>query len=76
MGPPNIAIFHTVEFLGFYLPPLAVWAAMALVPFAVLRWLIGWLGLYRFIWHRSLFNVALYVMLIGGVVFYGNLVWL
>jgi hypothetical protein len=32
--------------------------------------------IYRFIWHRSLFNLALYVLLMGGVVFLGNLAWL
>jgi uncharacterized protein DUF1656 len=72
MGTPNLAIFHTVELFGFYLPPLVLWAAAALVPFAVIRWLIGQLGLYRFIWHRSLFNLSLYVLLVGSGVFFGT----
>ena len=76
MGAPNLAIFHSVEFFGFYLPPLSLWAAAALVPFAIIRWMIGRLGLYRFIWHRSLFNIALYVLLVGGLVYFGNLAWL
>ena len=33
-------------------------------------------GLYRFVWHRSLFNLALYVLLVGGAVLFGNLSWL
>ena len=76
MDLPTLAAFHTVEFLGFYLPPLALWAGGALIPFAVLRWLVEQFGLYRFVWHRSLFNLALYVLLMGGVVFLGNLAWL
>ena len=60
------------KFLGFYLPPLALWAGGALIPFAVLRWLVERFGLYRFVWHRSLFNLALYVLLMGGVVFLGS----
>jgi hypothetical protein len=76
MDLPSLAAFHTVEFLGFYLPPLALWAGGALIPFAVLRSLVDRFGLYRFVWHRSLFNLALYVLLMGGVVFFGNLAWL
>jgi hypothetical protein len=76
MDLPTLAAFHTVEFLGFYLPPLALWAGGALIPFVVLRSLVERFGLYRFVWHRSLFNLALYVLLMGGVVFLGNLAWL
>lgn len=76
MAAPNLALFHSVEFLGFYLPPLALWAGAALVPFIVCRWLIGRLGLYRFVWHRSLFNLALYVLLVGGAVYLGTFRWL
>ncbi|TCL72651.1 DUF1656 domain-containing protein [Rhizobium sp. BK251] len=75
MDVPSLAVFHTVEFLGFYLPPLALWAGGALVVFAILRWLIERLGLYRFVWHRSLFNIALYALLMGGLVYFGNLAW-
>jgi hypothetical protein len=65
-----------VEFFGFYLPPLVVWAAASLLPFIALRWTLDRLGLYRFIWHRPLFNLALYVLLVGGAVFFGNFRWL
>jgi hypothetical protein len=73
---PNLTLFHTVEFAGFYLPPLMLWAAAAIVPFIVLRRLFERLGLYRFVWHRSLFNLSLYVLLVGGALFLGNLAWL
>jgi Protein of unknown function (DUF1656) len=76
MALPNIAGLHTVELLGFYLPPLMLWAGAALIPFAALRWMLERSGLYRFIWHRSLFNLALYVLLVGGVVYLGNFAWL
>ena len=33
-------------------------------------------GFYRFVWHRSLFNLALYVLLVGGITFLGSLAWL
>jgi hypothetical protein len=73
---PRLAVFHNVEFIGFYLPPALLWAAAALVPFAILRWLLDRYRLYRFVWHRSLFNLALYVLLVGGAVLVGNLPWL
>jgi hypothetical protein len=76
MDTPSLAAFHTVEFLGFYLPPLVPWAGGALIPFLVLRWLLERFGFYRFVWHRPLFNLALYVLLVGGTVFLGNLAWL
>lgn len=76
MNVPNLAVFHTIEFLGFYLPPLALWAAGAVIPFILLRWLLRRSGFYRFVWHSPLFNIALYVLLVGGFVALGNLAWL
>ena len=66
----------TVELAGFYLPPLMLWAGAALIPFVVVRWLLERSGFYRFVWHRALFNLALYVLFIGGTIFIGNLGWL
>ena len=76
MDVPSLAAFHTVEFAGFYLPPLMLWAGGAIIPFVILRRLLERFGLYRFVWHRPLFNLAIYVLLMGGLVFVGNLAWL
>lgn len=75
-GLPDLAVFHDIEIVGFYVSPLLLWSAAALIPFALLRWLFDRYGLYRFIWHRSLFNLALYVLLVGGAVLIGNWSWL
>jgi hypothetical protein len=75
MDMPSFAVRHSVEFLGFYLPPLALCAVGAVVLFVILRSLLARFGLYRFVWHRPLFNLALYVLLLGGVVFFGDRVW-
>jgi hypothetical protein len=40
--------------------------AMAIV--AVLRRVLAWCGAYRFVWHRPLFDLALLVIVLGGVV--------
>ena len=75
MGLPSLAPFHTVEFLGFYLPPLMLWAAGAVIPFVIIRRVLARSGFYRFVWHRPLFNLALYVLLVGAVLFLGNSSW-
>ncbi len=40
--------------------------AMAIV--AVLRRALAWCGVYRFVWHRPLFDFALLILVFGGVV--------
>ena len=75
MGLPNLATLHTMEFLGFYWPPLMFWAFAAFVLFAVVRRLLERSGLYRFVWHRPLFNLALYVLFVGGIAFFGTFAW-
>ena len=70
MSAFNFGAFHTVEFLGFYLPPLLVWGAAAAIPWAIIRWLLNRIGFYRLVWRPSLFNLALYVLIIGGAMFF------
>jgi hypothetical protein len=76
VSSPRLAAFHTLEFFGFDLPPLMLWACVALILFAVIRRLLERLDFYRFVWHRSLFNLALYVLLVGGIAFLGSFAWL
>ena len=35
---------------------------------ALVRWAFRRLGLYRLVWHPTLFDLALFVILLGGVV--------
>lgn len=65
MFAPQTA-FYTPEAFGFYLPPLLMWGLLALLPFLALRWLLGAAGFYRFVWHRPLFDTALYVIVLGA----------
>lgn len=76
MDVPAVTAFHTISFFGFYLPPLLLWAALALIPYVVVRWGLGCAGAYRFVWHRPLFNLALYVLILGGMIFLGGEGWL
>jgi hypothetical protein len=69
------AWLNDIDVFGFYVPSIAAWALLALVPFLVLRWLLGISGLYRFIWHRALFNLALYLLLVSGIFLSGGRGW-
>ncbi|MDY0743817.1 DUF1656 domain-containing protein [Paucibacter sp. R3-3] len=57
-----------LTFYGIYLPALALPLLLAYIGVAGLRWVFGRLGVYRWVWHRSLFNVSLYVIVLCAVV--------
>lgn len=76
MDVPNIALFRVVEVFGFYLPPAMLWALAVLVPYTLVRLALSHAGLYRFVWHRGLFNLALYVVMLGGAIWIGSRPWL
>ncbi|UOK71950.1 MULTISPECIES: DUF1656 domain-containing protein [Ancylobacter] len=57
--------FFTPEAFGIYFPPVLIWAAVALAPYLLLRWGLARAGFYRFVWHRPLFDAALYIILFG-----------
>jgi hypothetical protein len=52
---------------GVFAPGLLLWAVIALVLSLPIRWLIDRSGLYRFVWHRGLFDIALVLLLWGAV---------
>jgi len=72
----GIESLRPLDVFGFYLPPLVLWALVVLVPFLVVRWVLRRTGAYVFIWHRPLFDVALFVVMLGGLVFSGGTRWL
>jgi hypothetical protein len=52
---------------GVFVPTLLLWAVVALALSVPLRRLLAWLGAYRLVWHRGLFDIALVVLLWGAV---------
>jgi hypothetical protein len=58
-----------VDLAGVFVTPLLLWLLAALPVAAVLRRLLRRLGVYRLVWHRPLFDVALLVVVIGGLAF-------
>jgi hypothetical protein len=55
---------------GVFVPALFAWMLVAFLISVPLRRTLAWSGFYRFVWHRPLFDVALYVVLLGIVVFF------
>ena len=53
---------------GVFVPALFAWALMALALGWVLRHALAWIGFYRLVWHRPLFDLAFYIVLLGAVV--------
>lgn len=72
----SIESLRPLDFFGFYLPPIILWILVLLVPFVVLRWALGRIGFYAFVWHRPLFDAALFVVLLGILIFSGGTRWL
>lgn len=56
-----------IDIFGVLFPPLVVWVGVALPLSAALRQLFMWIGLYRFVWHRPLFDFAILILLTGLV---------
>lgn len=56
------------DIYGVYFPAFAVFAAVALVlQIAVINRVLNAVGFYRLVWHRALFDLAIYVILLGAV---------
>ena len=55
------------DIYGVYVPAFAVYAAIALLlQIAIIR-LLDARGFYRLVWHRALFDLAIYVIMLGVV---------
>jgi len=58
-----------IDLFGVLVPSLLLWLLLASMLAALLRPLMQRSGLYRYVWHPALFDLAFYVCLLGGVVF-------
>ncbi|AVA33938.1 MULTISPECIES: DUF1656 domain-containing protein [Cupriavidus] len=57
-----------ISIYGVYIPSLLVWMLAAFVITSAARAVLTRVGFYKLVWHRSLFNLALYAIVLGGVV--------
>ncbi|WP_232628731.1 DUF1656 domain-containing protein [Methylobacterium sp. Leaf118] len=56
------------DLYGVFVPSLGAWMLIAFALSLPLRRLLARAGVYRLVWHRPLFDLALYVVLLGAVV--------
>lgn len=61
-----------VDLYGVFVPGLALAMLTAFLVSLPLRGFLSWIGFYRLVWHRPLFDLALYVVILGGVVAVGG----
>jgi len=52
---------------GVFVPALLIFAIIAFSLVLALRYVLDFAGLYRFVWHRPLFDFALFIILFGAV---------
>ena len=57
-----------LDIYGVFVPALLLWMVIAYAITALLRRLCERFGLYRFAWHRALFDLSLYVLVLSAVV--------
>ena len=60
---------YEIDIYGVLVPALLLWLIVAFALSALLRRLMQRFGLYRLVWHRALFNFALFVCILGGIVY-------
>ncbi|MGJ4889230.1 DUF1656 domain-containing protein [Bradyrhizobium sp. HKCCYLRH3099] len=60
---------HDIDIAGVLVPSLLLWLIIAYGCIAVLRVLLRRLGVYRLVWHPALFDFALHVCALGGIVY-------
>ncbi|MBN4665932.1 DUF1656 domain-containing protein [Pandoraea nosoerga] len=57
-----------IDIYGVFVPMLLALMVVAFVVTGVLRFALARLGFYKLVWHRSLFNLAVYIIALGGIV--------
>jgi hypothetical protein len=61
-----------VDLYGVFVPSLLVCAVLAYAVTAILTRLLARTGFYRLVWHRALFDMALFVIVWGGTAALGG----
>jgi hypothetical protein len=52
---------------GVLIPGLLLWLGVALVAGIPVRWLLFKTGFYRFVWHKGLFDISLFIIVWGAM---------
>ncbi|MDN5001558.1 DUF1656 domain-containing protein [Bradyrhizobium sp. GCM10027634] len=60
---------YVIDIYGVLVPALLLWIIVAYVLSALLRLMMQRFDLYRLVWHRALFDFAVFVCVLGVVVY-------
>jgi hypothetical protein len=60
---------YEIDVFGVLVPSLLLWLLVSYALCAMLRPVFRRTGLYHLVWHRALFDLALFVCLLGGTVY-------
>ncbi|HQT76597.1 MAG: hypothetical protein B7Z80_06965 [Rhodospirillales bacterium 20-64-7] len=61
-----------INLYGVFVAPLLIWMLLAYGLSFPVRRLLSSVGFYRLVWHRALFDFALFVILLGIVTISAN----
>ena len=56
-----------LDLYGVFIPTLAAIAVVAFFLNSILRRILAFIGFYRLVWHRPLFDTAMYFCLLGAI---------
>ncbi|SEJ20087.1 DUF1656 domain-containing protein [Paraburkholderia diazotrophica] len=57
-----------IDVLGVFVPAVLVLMLIAYLLNLAIRTVLARIGVYRFVWHRSIFDLGIYVLVLGLVV--------
>lgn len=60
---------YEIDIFGVFAPSLLLWLVVAYGLTAVVCAILERAGVYRAVWHRALFDLSLFVCLLGGVIY-------
>jgi hypothetical protein len=56
-----------VDIYGVLFPPLLIWLGIAYLAAVAVRAAFTRMGVYAYVWHRPLFDLAVLIILLGGI---------
>jgi hypothetical protein len=60
---------YELDLFGVIVPSLLLWSVLAYFLARIVSKLMGRISLYRHVWHPALFDFAIYVSIVTGLVF-------
>ena len=60
------------DIAGVFVPSIVIWTLVAMLIGVFVRRILAATGFYLLVWHRGLFDLALFFILLGAVAFTAN----